>query len=530
MATTIDILELELQLKGLSATINQLKKTEVATEKTQSNFSKLKGFLSGMQKNWFAVTAAASGLFMVFRTGINVIKDLNKAATDEAVLFAQQEAVLRSTGNAAGMTSKQLVEMANSIQQNTIFSDDAVRSAQNMGLTFTNIKSNTFPEFIKTVTDVTAAYKGVNATEKDLQNTSLQIGKALNDPAAGLTMLTRIGITFSDEQKKQIKLLMSQNDLYGAQKIMLGELQKEFGGSAEAISQTTGGLQKQAANLKVDIKAALGEIIQTITRGVSSYIVPLLQKTLLWIQTHRDTIIKVIRSVMAVGKFLIKFIIAQPKQAIASIGAGIKTGTDLFNALKTNVKLIFDDIIKLVNSFGDIFKKLLSGDFKGAAEATGNYIANIGTMFQDGFNANGEIAKIMKESAKTNAGIFVDAFIDPARDLGTELGTIIGGGVEESYYAAGEIAGGKPPNSDGTGGTGFVGGFAESLREAMLIIPEIISKPFKEIEMSGLVKDEFDGIIPEIDSSFTILGETITDLGQTIQDKFLNPLLEGLWD
>ncbi|MES2155937.1 MAG: hypothetical protein V4510_12455, partial [bacterium] len=69
----------------------------------------------------------------------------------------------------------------------------------------------------------------------------IKVGKALNDPTKGLTALSRVGILFTDQQKKQIKALQKSGDLLGAQKIILKELGTEFGGSFAAKGKTATG-------------------------------------------------------------------------------------------------------------------------------------------------------------------------------------------------------------------------------------------------------------------------------------------------
>jgi hypothetical protein len=75
----------------------------------------------------------------------------------------------------------------------------------------------------------------------DASTEAIRLGKALNDPVKGLTALSRVGIQFTAQQKEQIKALTESGDLLGAQKIILAELQSQFGGSAQAYAQTFAG-------------------------------------------------------------------------------------------------------------------------------------------------------------------------------------------------------------------------------------------------------------------------------------------------
>jgi hypothetical protein len=80
----------------------------------------------------------------------------------------------------------------------------------------------------------------------------------LNDPIKGISALSKVGVSFNDSQKAQIKSLVSQNDLMGAQKIILQELQTEFGGASRAMAQTDIGRLDQAKNILGDMKEILG--------------------------------------------------------------------------------------------------------------------------------------------------------------------------------------------------------------------------------------------------------------------------------
>ena len=58
--------------------------------------------------------------------------------------------------------------------------------------------------------------------------------------------LSKVGVTFTDAQKKQAKAMMDTGNVAGAQKIILNELNKEFGGSAQAAANTFDDSKKKA--------------------------------------------------------------------------------------------------------------------------------------------------------------------------------------------------------------------------------------------------------------------------------------------
>lgn len=178
-----------------------------------------------------------------------------KAFIESENAIAQTEAVLKSTGQTAGVTSKMVTDLANSFQRQTRYSDETIRSAENMLLTFTNISSKTFPGATEAVLDM------ATAMGTDLQSTAIQVGKALQDPVLGATALQRVGVRLTESQKDLIKSLVASGDAAGAQAVILKELQTEFGGSAKAAGQTFAGRLDILKNQLGEVQEAVGELI-----------------------------------------------------------------------------------------------------------------------------------------------------------------------------------------------------------------------------------------------------------------------------
>ena len=100
----------------------------------------------------------------------------------------------------------------------------------------------------------------------DLKSSAILVGKALNDPEKGLSALTRTGVQFTDQQKKQIETLLEHNDKLGAQKLILGELKDQFGGAAR--EQATLGEKVDVAwgNIQEKLGTALLPLIDDVER------------------------------------------------------------------------------------------------------------------------------------------------------------------------------------------------------------------------------------------------------------------------
>jgi hypothetical protein len=134
----------------------------------------------------------------------------------QAKAIAQVEAGLASTGNQVGRTSAQLQKMASDLQSKTLFGDeDILQNATAQLLTFTNISGEQFARTQAAALDLATRLDG------DLKGASIQLGKALNDPVANLSALSRSGIQFSDDQKAVIKSLAETGRLAEAQTLIL---------------------------------------------------------------------------------------------------------------------------------------------------------------------------------------------------------------------------------------------------------------------------------------------------------------------
>lgn len=190
-------------------------------------------------------------------------------AREAALVMAQTEAVIKSTGGAAGFSAEQISEMAASLSAasgKSLFGDDDIQKGQNMLLTFTNIKE-TLPDATSIMLDM------ATAMGTDAGGAAVQLGKALNDPVAGISALSRVGVTFSEEQKAVIATLMETGDVAGAQRVILAELNKEFGGSAAAAAAADGGMAQ--------FKDSMGELAES----VGAQVLPALNSLMAWLNS-----------------------------------------------------------------------------------------------------------------------------------------------------------------------------------------------------------------------------------------------------
>lgn len=201
-----------------------------------------------------AVTTSLAGLAGAFAT-VDFAKEMIASAESDILAVRKLESVLDATGGAAGVTADEISKLAGELQRTTKFEDDATVGAAALLTQFKGIKGVNFTETLKLAQDL-AALKDIGLNEA-----VTQLGKALNDPAEGLTKLTRAGITLTDEQEKLIKSLVKVGDTAGAQVAMLRALEESFGGTAEKTVTST---QK--------IENALGDLVEMGGKQIVPYV------------------------------------------------------------------------------------------------------------------------------------------------------------------------------------------------------------------------------------------------------------------
>jgi len=168
---------------------------------------------------------------------------------------AQVAAGLASTGGAVGFTLDELKAKASALQKETLFGDETILTdLTSVMLTFTNVTGKAFDGAQQAALDLSTRMGG------DLKGAAVQLGKALNDPVRGVTALRKVGVSFTESQLDQIKVLTESGDLMSAQNIILDEMSHQFGGSAKAAAEADGGIQ-QLSNAFGDAKEEIGKML-----------------------------------------------------------------------------------------------------------------------------------------------------------------------------------------------------------------------------------------------------------------------------
>jgi phage-related protein len=192
-----------------------------------------------------------------------------KGAISESITAQQEsarigritESVIQSTGGAANLSAEQVDKLAVSLSQKTGVDDEAIKSGQNVLLTFTKVRDEAGAGNDIFTRASAAALDLSTVLGSDLSGANLQLGKALNDPIKGVAALGRAGVQFTKEQKEQIKTLVESGDILSAQKMILAEVETQVGGAAAAAADPIARLKVTVDNLKESFGAGLLPIV-----------------------------------------------------------------------------------------------------------------------------------------------------------------------------------------------------------------------------------------------------------------------------
>lgn len=260
-----------------------VKAKDEATGQVERMSADMRARLGGIaQTASFAMAAAGSAVLGFIGASVKAFADAERSG-------AQLEAVIKSTGGAAGMTAEAVNKYAESVQAAGKAEGDAVVSASALMLTFTNVGRDVFPQAMDAVIDMSVAMG------QDLQGSVIQVGKALNDPINGITALTRVGVTFTEEQKAVIESLVSTGNVAEAQRMIIAELAREFGGSAAAQAQTfSGQLEKLKWELG-DVMENIGQAAIPALKQLGEQLKEILLPMAEWIRTNPEATAEIVK-------------------------------------------------------------------------------------------------------------------------------------------------------------------------------------------------------------------------------------------
>jgi archaellum component FlaC len=249
MAINVPIVS-EFNNRGLKKAMSEFKRLETTGQKTAF----------ALKKAFVPATAALGGLAVA---GAKMVAAGEQAATANARI----EQIATSMGLFGAETEKvtgRLVDLANEQARLTGVDQNLIKESQALLLTFKDIASSAdevggaFDRATQLTLDMASAGFG------SVTDNAKQLGKALNDPIAGLTALRRSGIQFTKAQQDQIRTLVESGNVLEAQTMILEEIENQVGGTAAATANSTDKMKVAFSQASESIGMALLPAVEAL--------------------------------------------------------------------------------------------------------------------------------------------------------------------------------------------------------------------------------------------------------------------------
>lgn len=171
--------------------------------------------------------AAAAILGSLGLAAAGAIREFKEAEQATNLLTA----ALQTTGNAAGVTVKQIQQIGESVEQTTLFKKEDVLGAAAALTSYGNIQEDVFKRALVLSTDLATRLGGDVASAADL------LGAALENPEKGLGRLDRRFQDLDEAQKEAIANFIKVGDVASAQAVILDHLEGKTRTLAESQAQ-----------------------------------------------------------------------------------------------------------------------------------------------------------------------------------------------------------------------------------------------------------------------------------------------------
>lgn len=222
-----------------------------ATRVIQGPLDSVSGRITSLGAGLLRVGPAALGVGLTLAGLVKIVSGSVREFNSYERQMLRVENVIKTTGAAAGFTAGEIESMALRLGIATLTSASQAREAAGILLSFERVAGGVFERTLELSQDL-AEVMGL-----DLRTTTLQLAKALSDPAKGLDRLRRAGVTFTDAERDMIKEMLEAGRVLDAQREILAKVEKQVGGAGEGAA---GGLSGAIDSL-TESWAVLGQTI-----------------------------------------------------------------------------------------------------------------------------------------------------------------------------------------------------------------------------------------------------------------------------
>lgn len=206
--------------------------------------------------------------------GVAIYKSV-EAAKEMQVVDKETNAILQTTGGVSNMTADSINKLAGKVQGYSGIQRTTVKGAEQLLLGFVNVRNEAGKgrDIFTRATEAAADLSKQFGT--DMPANAKMLGKALQDPEKGMTMLKRAGVVLTAAQKDLITQFLAVGDVVGAQGAILDALDTSYGKVAEAYGNTLAGAIDRCKGAWHDLAVSVGNqvlpALSTVADKIASW-------------------------------------------------------------------------------------------------------------------------------------------------------------------------------------------------------------------------------------------------------------------
>ncbi|MFU8764913.1 MAG: phage tail length tape measure family protein, partial [Haliea sp.] len=234
------------------------------------------GAMESLRANIGKVVAVGASLGALAK----FMKSSADASMEADTRFRTLEQSIKTTGRESEITADQIREMSRELALGTLASTEEVEKGAAALMTFRNVGTDSMQQVLELSQDLAQSGFG------SLESNAKQLGKALEDPAQGMSQLSRAGITFTKEQQKVIKSLQETGREAEAQAMILATVSEQVGGVGRAAAEGLEGTLDTLQQRWTELKEAQGDAIQPALTAFYEQ----LTEVLVWVTENLDSI------------------------------------------------------------------------------------------------------------------------------------------------------------------------------------------------------------------------------------------------
>jgi len=327
--------------------------------------------------------AAQIGLVALTALGASALRAAEDAQVADRRLASVAES-MNLFGTQTGAVTKRLRDFADATMKQTAIDDEVIKATQAKLLTFKNLAATAdvmggaMDRATLAAIDLAAA--GFGSAERN----ATQLGKALQDPIKGITALARSGVTFTEQEKAKIKVLVQSGKMLEAQNLILSAIETQVGGTAAA---TATGSAKMAVAF-----GEMQEAIGTALLPVLEQLVPLITGLFDYIAKN-SVVISVLAGIMGA-------------LAIAILGVNFALNANPIVKIITLIAALAAGAVVLIN-----YLVGLAGGWSKLFEAIGKGLTEVGAFFGTVFDSISNLVVGLINGLATRFENFINSII-----------------------------------------------------------------------------------------------------------------------